>query len=152
MRLLPLLSERALFEDLRVPDKWTFFKEVSRALAEEAGLSAEKIEAVLVERERLGSTALGEGVALPHARVPLLSRILVSVARSREGLSFESPDGRPVHLIFTILAPEEEQALYLRCLSRVATLLREPAVKKALLEAPGREEIKGVIREFDREF
>ncbi|QJA06939.1 PTS sugar transporter subunit IIA [Thermosulfurimonas marina] len=152
MRLLPLLAEKALFEDLQVPDKWAFFREVSRALAEETGFAAERIEAVLVERERLGSTALGEGVALPHARLPLLPRIFVSVARSRQGVPFESPNGRPVHLIFTILAPEEAQALYLHCLSRVASLLREPGVRKALMEAPGREELKAVLREFDREF
>ncbi|RUM88382.1 MAG: hypothetical protein DSZ24_03795, partial [Thermodesulfatator sp.] len=72
MRLLPLLSQKALFEDLQVADKWAFFEKISQALGEETGLPAEKIRAVLVERERLGSTALGEGVALPHARIPLL--------------------------------------------------------------------------------
>ncbi|RUM88354.1 MAG: PTS sugar transporter subunit IIA, partial [Thermodesulfatator sp.] len=94
----------------------------------------------------------GEGGALPHARIPLLSRMWISLARSLKGLDFESPDGRPVHLIFTVLAPEEEQALYLRCLSRIATLLREPAARKALLEASGRKELLTVLQEFDREF
>ncbi len=152
MRLLGLLCEKAVLTDLSVPDKWAFFQSISRILAEETGLKARRIEEALVERERLGSTALGEGVALPHARVPLLARIYVSVARCLRGLPFDSPDGQPVRIIFTVLAPEEESGLYLRCLSHLARMLKEQGFREALLSARSPQEMLEVIRRFDREF
>ncbi|MBX6423131.1 PTS sugar transporter subunit IIA [Thermosulfurimonas sp. F29] len=152
MRLSNLLSERVIILDLSAEDKWAFFRTVSRILAEESGLKARRIEEALCERERLGSTALGEGVALPHARVPLLPRLYVSLARSLKGLEFDSPDGKPVKIIFTVLAPEEESALYLRCLSHLARLLREKDFREGLLSARSFQEILKVVRRFDREF
>ncbi len=152
MRLLGLLCEKAVLTDFSARDKWAFFQEISRILAEETGLKARRIEEALVEREKLGSTALGQGVALPHARVPLLPRIYVSVARSLKGVAFDSPDGQPVKIIFTVLAPEEESGLYLRCLSHLARMLKEQGFREGLLSARSPQEMLEVIRRFDREF
>ena len=152
MRLSHLLCTRGILPEVRARDKWSFFRDLSRILAEEVGIPVERIEQALTERERLGSTALGEGVALPHARIPLLSRLYVSVARSPGGIEFDSPDGQPVYLIFTVLAPEEACEAYLRCLSYLARLLKYGEFREALLSAHSREEMIEIIRRYEREF
>ena len=151
MRLSRLLCLKGVLPQVEVSDKWAFFRDLSHILSEEIGIPAGRIEQALCERERLGSTALGQGVALPHARVPLLRRIYLSIARAPKGLDFESPDGEPVYLIFTVLAPEEVSDLYLRCLSHLARMLKQDAFREALLSARTQEEIIEIIRRYDRE-
>lgn len=152
MRIRPLIAEKCVLEEIKASDKWQVLKDLSLFLAEETGLKPEKIEAALVEREKMGSTAMGEGVALPHARLPLLSRIYIGAARVLKGIDFEAPDGQPVKIIFTVLAPERETSAYLRCLSNLARMLREKAFREAILSARDKKEILEVIVHFDREF
>lgn len=152
MRLRSILAPHCVLEDSQAQDKWEFLKLVSVWLAMDTGLGPEDIEAALVERERMGSTAMGQGVALPHARLPLLERMYVGAVRSLKGLDFEAPDQQPVHIIFVVLAPEHETAVYLRCLSSLARILREESFRKAFLAAPNKDELLKVIYQFDREF
>ncbi len=152
MRVCPLVCKECVLEDVEITDKWELLKLVSRLFAKEVGLGAEVIERALVEREKMGSTAMGEGVALPHARVPSLSRIYIGVIRSLRGIDFDSPDGRPVRIAFVVLAPEEETAGYLRCLSHIARMLKEHEFREAILSARSKEEIIRVVEEFDKEF
>ena len=152
MRIRSLIPESCVLEAIEVSDKWELLRRISLLLAKESGLKPEKIESALVEREKLGSTALGEGVALPHARLPLLSRIFIGVVRSLKGIDFEAPDGQPVKIVFTVLAPEEETSAYIRCLSNLARMLRDRNFREAFLSARDKKEILEIILRFDREF
>jgi len=152
VRICQLIPEKCVLEDLKASNKWQVLKAISLFIAEETGVKPEKIEAALVEREKMGSTAVGKGIALPHAYLPLLPRIYIALARLLKGVDFEAPDGQPVKLVFVVLAPEREASAYLRCLSNLARMVREESFREALLSARDKKEILEVIRRFDREF
>lgn len=105
----------------------------------------------LIERETLGTTAIGGGIAIPHARVKGLASPVMALFRFKRGVPFGALDSAPVYLIFLVLAPEEATEIYLRALARIASLLRDQKVKKRLLEAPGPEEMYHLLREEDEE-
>jgi PTS system nitrogen regulatory IIA component len=111
--------------------------ELSRPLSAASGLDPSAILGVLEAREALGSTAIGEGCAVPHGRVAGLARIVASFGRSRAGVDFRAPDGSPVRLFFALLAPESAAGPYLQVLAHVSQLLRSPELRAALLAAPG---------------
>ncbi|AEH45270.1 putative PTS IIA-like nitrogen-regulatory protein PtsN [Thermodesulfatator indicus DSM 15286] len=152
MKIRDLLLENCFFTDVNVKDKWQFFKEISACIAKEVGLSPEKIEEALVEREKLGTTAVGGGIAIPHSRVEGLEKIVIAAAISRKGLDFEALDKKPVYLIFVVLAPENESSLYLKTLAQLARILKQEQVKKRLLEAKDIQEFKKVLAEIDYEY
>ncbi len=127
------------------------------ALAHLAGVLAGKDLAVqparlveaLLERERIGSTGVGEGVAIPHAKLRGLRRLLGAFGRSRHGVDFDAVDGQPCHLFFLLVAPEEAASEHLRALSRIAKLMRDPEVRRALLEARDAEALYARLTEED---
>jgi PTS system nitrogen regulatory IIA component len=92
---------------------------------------------VLLERERLGSTGVGNGFAIPHARLPKISTVIGCFARSRDGVSFGSLDGKPVHLFLTLLAPEGSGGLHLKALARASRLFKDPDFRTRLITANG---------------
>jgi len=105
-------------------------------------------EAVLValrEREKLGSTGIGDGVAIPHARSALASDIVLVFGRSRHGIPFDSLDGRAVHFFFVLVAPEEAAEKHLKMLARISRLLRDPTVRGRLAQSSGADEIAGIL-------
>ncbi len=101
---------------------------------------------MLVAREALGSTAVGEGCAVPHGRVDDLDRIVGAFGRSRHGVEFRAGDGRPVHLFIALLAPARTPASYLNVLALVSRSLKDPATRQALLDA---QDAPGVYRVLD---
>ncbi|OAG27113.1 PTS sugar transporter subunit IIA [Thermodesulfatator autotrophicus] len=152
MKIRDLLLENCFFVDINVKDKWHFFKEIAECIAKEINLPAEKIEKALVERERLGTTAVGGGIAIPHSRLEGLEKIVIAVALSRQGFYFESLDKKPVHLVFVVLAPENESSLYLKTLAQLARILKQEDIKKRLINAQNIQEFKEVLAEVDREY
>ncbi len=103
----------------------------------------------LMEREALGTTAIGEGVAIPHARVRGLESPVVSLFRFKRGVPFGALDNTPVYLIFLVLAPEEATEIHLRALAQITSLLRDQKMKESLLAAPGPKEMYHLLREED---
>ncbi len=103
----------------------------------------------LVERENLGSTGIGHGVAIPHGRLKGLSDILIAFGRSLAGVPFDAHDGQPVHLFFLLVAPEDSAGLHLKALARISRIVKSPDCRKALMNAPDREAIYQVISEED---
>ena len=95
--------------------------------------------AVLAERERLGSTAIGDGIAIPHGKLPKVTKILGTFGRHVQGVDFESLDGNPTHLFFMLVAPEDSTSLHLKALARVSRLLRDGNFREKLLSAPDSE-------------
>ena len=105
---------------------------------------------MLRQRELLGSTGIGRGVAVPHGRSLAISRMMVVVARSTAGIDFDSMDGKPVHLVFLTVAPPQDRAnLYLPVLGKIVELVKSARTRKRLLAAPGFDEFMAVMNEAD---
>ena len=96
--------------------------------------NVEETVAVILEREKLGSTGIGEGIAIPHGKMKGIDRILCAFGRSKEGVDFDAVDGKPVHIIFLLLAPEDSAGLHIQMLSRISRILRDPSFRKHLTE------------------
>ena len=146
MRLEEVLAPQALIAELRARDKAGALRELVEVLP----VDREQALAALWERERLGSTAIGQGVAIPHARLAGLSRPVASFGRSPEGVEFDSLDGRPVHFIFCLLAPEGAPVAHLRVLARMARILGDGSLRRRLQQAAGREELYRLLVAEDR--
>ena len=107
---------------------------------------------ILNEREKLGSTGIGDGIAIPHGKLKQVNELVCAFGRSPEGVDFNSLDGRPVHLFFLLIAPENAAAIHLKALARISRILRDPAVRTKLMAADGAEEIFRIFREQDNRF
>jgi PTS system nitrogen regulatory IIA component len=126
---------------------------MARALAKaESHLEAETLLGVLEEREALQSTGIGEGVAIPHGKLPGLQRLIASFARSREGVDFESIDGQPTHLFFLLVVPEHSGGQHLKALARISRFFRDAAFRTRLQEAETVEDVYRAIEEEDAKF
>ncbi len=146
MRILKYLTESCIIFPLECSSK----EQVIKALAEKAAscrseLSEEEIYRAIVEREELGSTAVGGGVAIPHAKVSGLESISVVVAISKKGVPFDAMDSEPVRVIFMLLAPEDATTGYLRVLAKLARLLKDKEFIGYLIRANDINEIIGII-------
>jgi PTS system nitrogen regulatory IIA component len=131
MQLGDLISPEAVVPSLKVKTKKQLLQDVSARASRLTGLEERAIFDTLLQRERLGSTGLGQGIAIPHCKLPGLKRIVCLFARLAEPIDFEALDGAPVDLVFVLLAPEGAGADHLKALARISRLLREPqAIEK----------------------
>lgn len=128
-------------------------RELAEALAKKfPEIKLEQLTAVLAERERLGSTAIGDGIAIPHGKLPGVKKILGAFGRHPNGVDFESLDGNPTQLFFVLVAPEDSASLHLKALARVSRLLKDNAFRDRLLAAPDAAEIYRLIKEEDAKY
>lgn len=132
MPLADLLAPDAVFPSLRASSKKMALQELSTHAAALLGREPREIFDILLQRERLGSTGVGGGIAIPHGRIPGLPRLFGAFARLDKPIDFESLDGEPVDLIFLLLAPEAAGADHLKALARVARMLRDSATAERL--------------------
>jgi PTS system nitrogen regulatory IIA component len=107
---------------------------------------------VLLDRERLGSTGIGDGVAIPHGKFHGVNEPMISFGRSLKGLDFDSMDGQPAYLFFLLMAPENSASIHLRALARIAKILKNSSFRKILLEAPTKEELYNTLIQNDEDF
>jgi len=112
-------------------------------------LDSSAVIEVLKQREKLGSTGIGDGVAIPHGKVPALEELVVAFGRSNEGIAFDSIDGKPVHLFFLLLAPENSAGQHLKALAKISKMLKAPNFRKKLLEAKSRGDLYKIIIDQD---
>jgi nitrogen PTS system EIIA component len=146
--MLEQLVENRIALDLKATSKREALQELAaRACDGAPGLRAEWIFQVLQERENLGSTAVGEGIAIPHGKMKELERILICFGRSSEGIAFEAVDGKPVHLFFVLLAPQSAAREYLSTLAQLSRFLKNPSVRARLMNAESEEELSAIFRE-----
>jgi PTS system nitrogen regulatory IIA component len=124
-KTMTLAHPDAVLADLRAGSKKQVLADLAKAAAEIAGVHERVIFDVLVERERLGSTGLGNGIAIPHGRIPGITRVYELFARLNTPVDFESLDNQPVDLIYMLLAPTDAGADHLKALARVSRLLRD---------------------------
>src|SRR4051795_3537063 len=132
MEIEDLLSPRAVIPQLRAGNKKQVLLKIARRAATAAGVPERRIYDVLAEGERLASTGLGRGLAVPHGKVPELDRLYGVFARLERPISFDAFDRRPVDLVFALLAPADAGAEHLRALARVSRLLRDDAICQKL--------------------
>ncbi|WP_298037071.1 PTS sugar transporter subunit IIA [uncultured Desulfuromonas sp.] len=134
--------------DLKATDKDGVLSELTDAMMRTAtSLNREEVLKVLQERERLGSTGIGDGVAIPHGKLKDLDKLLISFGRSRAGIDFDSMDGKPAQLFFLLVAPEESVGVHLKTLARISKLLKNPGVRRRLVEAASGEDLYRIIAE-----
>lgn len=135
MPLNDLLAAHAVLPALKAKNKKQALHELSSHAAALCGMSERDIFETLLQRERLGSTGIGHGVAIPHGKLPKLDRLVGVFARMDKPIDFESLDGEPVGLIFLLLAPEGAGADHLKALARIARLLRDEKIAEQLRAA-----------------
>jgi len=153
MKLSELLGEENIVSELTARDKRTVLEELVEAIINSnSSVEKQSLVKVLLERERLGSTGIGDGVAIPHGKYPDLEQPLISFGRSIEGLDFESMDGQPAHLFFLLVAPENSANIHLKALATIARILKNSSFRKALMEATSSQEIYQRIAQYDEEF
>ena len=138
MTLTDLVAPNAIVPALKVNSKKQAIQELAARAAELTGQSERAILEILLQREKLGSTAVGNGVAIPHGKLPKLGRLFGLFARLERAVDFEALDGQPVDLCFLLLAPEAAGADHLKALARVARLLRDPEIARKLRESARR--------------
>jgi PTS system nitrogen regulatory IIA component len=132
MPLNDLVEANAILPALRVTTKKQALQDISDRAAEISGMSARDIFDALLQRERLGSTGVGGGIAIPHGKMPKTDRIFGVFARLERPIDFDALDGDPVDLIFLLIAPEGAGADHLKALSRIARALRDPGLTSRL--------------------
>ena len=145
MEVSDLLTVESVISDLRVTSKKQALQEMSRFAASLTGQPERAIFDVLLERERLGTTGVGNGLAIPHGRLSGLDRICGFFARIEKPIDFESIDDRPVDLIFLLLAPEGSGADHLKALARISRLLRDQSLCEKLRGAHSRDALYALL-------
>jgi len=150
MKIMEILVKEAVILDLGVRTKREVLAEMAASLAKvEPQIEADRLLEVLMEREALQSTGIGEGVAIPHGKLPGLSRLIATFARSREGVDFESIDGQPTNHFFLLVVPEHSGGQYLKALARISRFFRDPAFRENLANGEAVEDVIRAIEEED---
>lgn len=152
MRLLEIIDNKTVITDLRATDKKGVLEELAAPLAVAAGVAAADLVRVLMERERLGSTGIGGGIGIPHGKLKKLDKLLMGFGLSRQGVSFDSIDGKPAHLFFVLITPENATGLHLKVLARISRLLKNEPFKERLKSAADADHLIQILAEEDEEF
>jgi PTS system nitrogen regulatory IIA component len=146
MQISELLNPEAIVADMQAKDKGRALTELTEALvAAEPSLKKDAVLAVLQEREKLGSTGIGDGVAIPHGKLAGIPELKLAFGRSSGGVDFESMDGQPAHLFFLLIAPEESVSVHLKTLARISKLLKDSMVRRKLMDASSQGDIYQII-------
>jgi PTS system nitrogen regulatory IIA component len=151
MTIEEVLAERCVIAQVQGVTKKDVLIELVSALTRANLIKNEKeVVNIILEREKLGSTGIGEGVAIPHGKLKGLKNIICVFGRSIKGVEFDAVDQKPVHIFFLLLAPENSASLHLKMLSRISKLLRDPSFRKRLMELGDSHDIYRSIVEEDR--
>jgi PTS system nitrogen regulatory IIA component len=145
MPLTDLVARNAIVPALKVTGKKQALQELSAKAAELTGQSERTIYEILLQREKLGSTGVGSGIAIPHGKLARLDHLFGLFARLDRPIDFEALDGQPVDLVFLLLAPESAGADHLKALARVARLLRDREIANKLRESRDADAIYAVL-------
>jgi PTS system nitrogen regulatory IIA component len=150
MKIMDILVKDAVILDVGVRSKREVLAEMAGALAKcEPQIEADKLLEVLLEREALQSTGIGEGVAIPHGKMVGLDRLVASFARSVDGVDFESIDGQATHHFFLLVVPEHSGGQYLKALARISRFFRDAAFRQQLNEVGTLEDVIRAIEDED---
>ena len=153
MHISDILDKESIIAELSARDKKSVLEELVSVMVEHGRLrDKEKTVEVLLERERLGSTGIGDGIAIPHDKLKGIKSIICSFGRTSAGIDFQSIDEKPTYLFFLLLAPEDSASEHLQALARLSRLLKDDRMRKRLLEADSKEDIYRIITEEDAHY
>lgn len=146
MRLAEYLEQGLVLADMKAATKAEALAELTAPLAA-LSVDTARAQDVLLEREGLGTTGIGDGIAIPHGKLPGLTRILVVAGRSLQGLDFEALDFKPCHIFFMVLAPEQVAGQHLRILAQISRLLKDETFRRSFLNARSAQALWDLLKE-----
>ena len=150
MKLSDILRESSVIADIKGVTKREILFEMVETLKNAKLIDdVDSVVDIIMEREKLGSTGIGDGVAIPHGKMKKLNTILCVAGRSKEGVNFDAVDRQPVHIFFLVLAPEDSASMHLKVLSRISKVLRDQSFRKKILKLADAHEIYTNIIEAD---
>lgn len=156
MKIVDFVGPELIVPQLVAREKSAVIRELADHLAAHVSgpqkIDREVLAKVLLERERLASTAIGEGVAIPHGKLDAVGKLVACVGRAVEGVDFDSMDGRPTHLFFVLVAPENSTGVHLKALARISRLFKDPEFRTRLMQAKDAQEIYRVIADEDAKY
>lgn len=152
MKILDALTRDTILVDLQSTDKKGILEELVAPVAVAAGIDAADLVKVLMEREQLGSTGIGGGIGIPHGKLKDLDDLILGFGLSRQGVDFESMDGRPTHIFFLLITPENSTGLHLKLLARISRLLKNEPFKEKLMQTGSADDVIAVIEPVDDAF
>ncbi len=145
-----LLHDDLVIEEIAATEKAGVLAEFAGLLKTKGKIRDEReLVRILLEREALGSTGIGDGIAIPHGKMAMIADTIVAFGRSTAGIDFQSLDRKPVHLFFLLVTPADRPGDHLKTLARVSRILRNPLFRESLRTAPGRSELRRLICEED---
>jgi PTS system nitrogen regulatory IIA component len=150
MKITTFLKREFIIEELQAVTKEEVLAEMAAVLMP-AGSPDDQDEMVrvLMARERLGSTGIGDGIAIPHGKIGGLDDLRIAIGRSHQGVDFNALDGKPAHLFFLLMAPENSSGQHLKVLARISRLLKDNVLRKNLMEAESAAELFKLLVEQD---
>lgn len=153
MHITDIFKKEFIIGDLKARGKREVLEELSGIFIQnQIGPDVNSIVEVLLEREKLGSTGIGDGIAIPHGKLKNLDNLVVSFGRSREGINFDSIDGKPVHIFFLLMAPESSTGQHLKALAKISKMLKDSHFRSDLMEVKTTEELYKTIAEKDEQY
>ncbi|HVZ80806.1 MAG TPA: PTS sugar transporter subunit IIA [bacterium] len=151
MQILDFLSVDAIKLSLESKNKKDAIKELVEVLFKSGKIKdKKKMVQTLLEREELGSTGIGQGIAIPHGKSDTVSDLAAAFGLSQDGISFDSLDGEPVNIFFMLVAPEGAAGAHLKALARISSLLKDKYFRKSLLSAKSPEDVIKIIQEEEK--
>ncbi len=152
MHIHDFLNKEAVLVDLKSQNKQSILKELSEPVSRSSGIDHNDILKVLMEREHLGSTGIGNGIGIPHGKLKALKSMVLAFGLSRKGVDFESMDGHPAHIFFLLLTPENSAGLHLKLLAHISRILKDDSFRKRLMNVSDSDEVISIIKEEEGTF
>jgi len=151
MDITGVLKKEFVIAKLKSKTRLEVLTELSKVfLKSDITVGYDEMVEVLLEREKLGSTGIGDGIAIPHGKLAGLDDIIVSFGRSKDGIDFDSMDGRPVHIFFLLMAPENSAGHHLKALAKISRMLKDNSFRTELMLAKSADDLYRIIREKDK--
>lgn len=151
MRILEFLCYDGIIPSLKAHTKEEVLEELVEPIAEaNSSVDRDRLIHILMERESLGSTGIGGGIAIPHGTMEGLDRLVASFGKSAKGIDFRSLDNKPAHLFFLLVAPKNSARDHLKALARISRIFKDPILKRELRQAKTTDEIYRILEESDR--
>ena len=153
MKIVDLIRRDMVVPALQATDKRGILEELASYMAgHHARIDRATLARVLIEREQLASTAIGEGVAIPHGKLGAVGEIVACLGRVTAGVDFDSMDGQPTYLFFVLVAPESSTGAHLKALARISRVFKDPEFRRRLLAAPDAESMYHVVADEDAKY
>jgi PTS system nitrogen regulatory IIA component len=152
MNILDFLDPKNIITDLKATDKKGVLEELTLPISDTTKIEHKELVRVLIEREHLGSTGIGNGIGIPHGKLKNLPSLILGVGLSHKGINFDAMDKKPTHIFFLLLTPDSSTDLHLKLLSRISKILKNQSFKDKILTASDKNEVIRLIQGIDEEF